>query len=103
MADVSIRRDGIGRERFVVLVDGVVAGVVAIDGDGDGMVPVSLATTDAVLTVSRSTSTEAIVVGTLSCGSGSSRAGPIAASLVVFAVLSTAAGVLPWPLRPGAA
>jgi hypothetical protein len=97
LADVSVRREGIGRERFVVLLDGTVAGVIAIEGTGDRTIPVSLGRDDAVLTVSRSTSTEAIVVGTLSCDAGSSRAGPIAASLVVFAVLSTAAGVMPWP------
>lgn len=102
LADVGIRREGAGRERFVVLVDGVVAGVVAIEGSGRGTVPVRLGPADAELTVSRSTSTDAITVGTLSCGSGDSRAGPIAASLVVFAVLSTAAGVMPWPIRPGA-
>jgi hypothetical protein len=102
LADVGIRREGVGRERFVVLVDGVVAGVVAIEGSGRGTVPVRLGPADAELTVSRSTSTDAITVGTLSCGSGDSRAGPIAASLVVFAVLSTAAGVMPWPIRPGA-
>jgi hypothetical protein len=101
LANVSIRREGIGRERFVVLLGGTIAGVMAIDGTGDGTVPVSVGETDAELTVSRSTSTEAIAVGVLRCGGGSSRAGPIAASLVVFAVLATAAGVMPWPLRPG--
>lgn len=103
LANVSVRREGIGRERLVVLVDGAVAGVVAIDGTGDGTLPVSLGSTEAELTVSRSTSTEPIEVGTLSCDAKNSRAGPIAASLVVFAVLSTAAGVMPWPLRPGPA
>jgi len=99
LANVSIRRDGIGRERFVVLVDGTVAAVVAIDGVGDATVPVALGASAAELTVSRSTAPAPIVVGTLRCGGDGGRAGPIAAALVVFAVLSSAAGVLPWPSR----
>ncbi|MEQ8842748.1 MAG: hypothetical protein RIB98_17335 [Acidimicrobiales bacterium] len=99
LADVSIRRDGIGRERFVVLVDGAVAGVVAIDGSGERTIPVSLGSADAELTVSRSMVVEPIVIGTLRCGSNDGRAGPVAAALVVFAVLSTAAGVAPWPVK----
>lgn len=101
LANVSIRRDGVGRERFVVLVGGVLSGVVAIDGSGEGTVPVAVGGDDADLTVSRSTSPEPVVVGTLSCDSGTGRAGPIAASLLVFAVLATGAGTFAPLVRAG--
>lgn len=98
-AAVSIRRDGRGRERFVVLVDGEVAGIVAIEGTGEGTVPVRLDGDEAELTISRSSTAEAIVVGTVRCEGNRGLAGPLAASMVVLAVLASAAGVLPWPTR----
>lgn len=99
-AAVSIRRTGVGRERFVVLVDGAVAGVLALEGTGTGTIPVSLGGADAELTVSRSMAAAPIVVGTISCDRGDGIAGPVAAALVVFAVLASAAGTLAWPVRP---
>ncbi|MDW3220050.1 MAG: hypothetical protein R8F63_15670 [Acidimicrobiales bacterium] len=98
-AAVSIRRTGVGRERFVVLVDGAVAGVLALEGTGTGRVPVALGDTRAELTVSRSMAAAPIVVGSISCTVDDGVAGPIAASLVVLAVIASAAGALPWPLR----
>lgn len=98
-AAVSIRRTGVGRERFVVLVDGAVAGVLALEGTGTGRVPVALGDTPAELTVSRSMAAAPIVVGSISCTAEKGVAGPIAGSLVVLAVLASVAGALPWPLR----
>ncbi|MFT5201834.1 MAG: hypothetical protein ACI9C1_001212 [Candidatus Aldehydirespiratoraceae bacterium] len=98
-AAVSVRRDGRGRERFVVFVAGEVAGIVAIDGTGEGTVPVRLDGDEAELTISRSSTAEAIVVGTVRCEGDRGLAGPIAASMVVLAVLASAAGVFPWPTR----
>jgi hypothetical protein len=98
-AEVSIRRDGVGRERFVILVDGKVAGVLAIDGSGTGTVPVPLGFGNVTLTVSRSMATTPIVVGTISCGGGGGAAAPLAASLVAIVLIASAAGVVPWPSK----
>ena len=98
-AEVSVQRDGIGRERFVVLLDGALAGVLAIDGTGTGAVPVALGDGPAELSVSRSMSAAPIVVGTLSCERDDGIAGFLAASLVVIAVIASAAAVVPWPSK----
>jgi hypothetical protein len=98
-AEVSIRRDGVGRERFVILVDGKVAGVLAIDGTGTGTVPVPLGVGNVKLTVSRSMATTPIVVGTISCGGGGGVAAPLAASLAAIMLIASAAGVVPWPSK----
>jgi hypothetical protein len=98
-AEVSVQRDGIGRERFVVLLDGALAGVLAIDGTGTGTVPVALGDGPAELSVSRSMSAAPIVVGTLSCERDDGVAGSLAASLVVIAVIASAAAVVPWPSK----
>jgi hypothetical protein len=98
-AEVSIERDGTGRERFVILVDGGVAGVLAIDGTGTGTLPVPLGDGGAELTISRSNSSVPLVVGVLACQRDRGVAAPVAASLVVLAVLASAAGVVLWPSR----
>ena len=100
---VTIEREGSGRERFVVLVDGAVAGVVAIHGTNEVTVPIELEGERADLTVSRSETPRPIVVGEITCGRGRDPARPVAHSLVLLAVLASASGVVPWPrggIRP---
>ena len=98
-AAVVIRRDGVGSERFVVLVDGRVAGVLTIDGTGSGTLPITVGAPFSELHVSRSMGGAVVVEGTLSCPRDGGAAGPTAAVVVVLAVLASAAGVLPWPRR----
>lgn len=98
-ASVTLERTGTGRERFVVLVDGAVGGVLAIDGSGRGTVPVKIGSHSAELTVARSDAADPIVVGTLMCERSAGVSGPVAASLATLAVLAMAVGVLPRAAR----
>ena len=80
-------------------VDGRVAAAVSMDGTSEGTVFVEF-DGDASLSVVRASAAEAVVTGTISCAARAGPAGPIAASLVVVAVVATAAAVLQRPAAP---
>ena len=98
-ATVDVRREGSGRDRIVVLVDGDVVQILDVEGTDGAEVDLDV-DDGATLTVTRAGTGSPIATSRVSCdGGGGGTAGLVAASLVVVAVLASAAGVLPGPLR----
>ena len=84
---------------MVVTADGRVIATVAISGGGDATVPV-LFDDRLELTIVREAADDPVATGVLSCPARAGPAGPLAASLMVVAVVATAAAVLPRPAAP---
>lgn len=97
-ATIDVARVGRGPERVVVLLDGVVTAVADLDGTETRRMVIGLDGADALL-VSRADEVQPLLALEVTCAAEDGAAGRVASSLVVIAVLASAAGVVPWPTR----